>query len=762
MGLDCETTDNEATDRFCVRGTKKDADSCQWALARSFVEFLIGHTDDEIEVVACFDLPNAIEAVEVTFPTGTHQDPKHDVRAIEPLLVMFQQTGPPIVASLRRSFPLTQHTYGLEVGFPTDAQLSLCIDDRAWEDASSDYNGAEIVRRIASWFNRAISGKMNDELQFRYPVFLPSPASIIVSEQVKKRVISQEPYPVFLALSQGDSGARTFFAHGYDDAPDPSEGKEWTPFLTVSLAIQANNTGAMWHPPGNLGHLRQCVSGPDNDLLVMLRDQLIELWSSSGNTDRARLKYSNLLIHVIIKNDQSDRFETFWLLVQTSLSDIAVGLGILWPPNNEVSEDYVSRLPPGDLDEDVLTQISLMSANSFQQFGPELARQMSGLPKLANHAAVVGVGSIGSQVVLHLAREGAFDSLSLIDGDRFLPHNTARHVLTTSSVSQHKSTEVAALICAVLPDYPVDDIAAKLSAQPLDSKIQTAFVDAQLVIDLTASVGAGRDIADYHERGRAISAFFNPRGDAYVILCEDKQRKCDLAILEASYYAEVASNAHLADHLTNPDRIIVSSGQCRSVSNRLSSTDAALLSAAASRSIRTALTKQTPSIIIGTIDTDGSLKNRNFEAAPTLVETEIDGWTVRIGANIEAGFRRARSAALSNEAGGVLLGIVDHRRQQIEVAMTLPAPVDSKQSQSEFVRGVQNLRNSIDLVSERVMHQLTYIGEWHSHPRGAAAVPSIIDCDQLSLLADSLAAENRPGLMIIVGEKDTRIYGRGK
>ena len=743
-------------------GKEKQVCDLRRGLAKSFARFVNDHANDEIRLVACFDLDDGVEAIQIEFPTGTHQQPVHDVRPIEPLLVMFDAEGSPLIASLRPTFPFTQHTFGLEMAAPTDAKLALCIDDRAWEDASPDYNGAELVRRIASWFARAISGKMNDELQFRDPVFLPSPASIIVRGDLEKQVMQQQPSPVFLALVTGDKGSDTFFAYPYDDAPTPRAGKMWTPYLAMSLMLRTNNDGAMWHAPSYLGELRDCVSGAKSDLLSSLRDQLSDLWSKLKGEDRVRLRLAELIVHVVIKNEVSDRYETYWLMVRESASDIAVGLGILYPPikDGDVGEEYVPRLPPGSIDELALAQIPIFSANSFSPFGSDFGNQLSDLSKIGTEAAIVGAGSIGSQIASHLVREGAFERLTLIDDDRLLPHNLARHALTSESVSFSKASKLAELLTSISPGLPVKAISAKLGSGLQEEEILTALADASVVYDFTASVGASRAIADLSNHGRAVSAFFNPAGDAYAVLVEDAGQMYDLAALEACYYAEIILNDDLAGHLSDSNRIVVSSGQCRSVSNRLSSSDAALLSAAASRTMRTALSKDTPGITIGVICEDGSLKNHAFSLVPTSIEHVHDAWTIRMSGTVEARIRAAREVALPNETGGVLLGIVDFKRKRVEIAYALPPPPDSQHATTEFVRGVQDLQQAIENVSTRVMHQLAYVGEWHSHPKGAAANPSLIDQVQLDGLSASLKSEDRPGVMVIVGERETRIYGR--
>ena len=111
-----------------------------------------------------------------------------------------------------------------------------------------------------------------------------------------------------------------------------------------------------------------------------------------------------------------------------------------------------------------------------------------------------------------------------------------------------------------------------------------------------------------------------------------------------------------------------------------------------------------------------------------------------------------RQAGLPDETGGILLGVVDHSRCRVEVAMGLGAPPDSAGTPATFERGVQGTFDSIADVRERTMHQLSYVGEWHSHPRGTRTMPSVTDAVQLLALRDELLAEQRPPVMIIVGD----------
>ncbi|MCH8490763.1 MAG: Mov34/MPN/PAD-1 family protein [Oceanicaulis sp.] len=137
---------------------------------------------------------------------------------------------------------------------------------------------------------------------------------------------------------------------------------------------------------------------------------------------------------------------------------------------------------------------------------------------------------------------------------------------------------------------------------------------------------------------------------------------------------------------------------------------------------------------------------------------EIGGWTIRAHSSTIDQMRSLRTNASPIETGGLLLGIVDHARKRIEVVVGLPAPADSVGTANSFERGIKHLRSALEATSATVMHQIMYIGEWHSHPKGARAVPSLIDRRQLNALAAETAPDERPAVMIIIANDDFGIF----
>jgi hypothetical protein len=94
-------------------------------------------------------------------------------------------------------------------------------------------------------------------------------------------------------------------------------------------------------------------------------------------------------------------------------------------------------------------------------------------------------------------------------------------------------------------------------------------------------------------------------------------------------------------------------------------------------------------------------------------------------------------------------------RKSIHVAHGLPQPEDSHGSTHGFERGVVGLLETVKGAVEASMHQLRYVGEWHSHPRRSSPLPSTTDLKQIAWLADELDQEGLPGLMAIAADDGT-------
>lgn len=726
-------------------------------LAASLLRFVKGYGGHEVVLDGICRLQPSIEVVMITMKTGAPQVPVYAISNEEKLAVLFEEGIGPAVVPLRHGFPTTPHSYGLPMKVPISAPLVICIDDRPWCDAVPDYTGAEIVRRIASWFRRAAEGEMNDELQFVEPAFLPAPQTIAVPNELYAKLMEIDGAPITIALTSSSQNSKIFLAKEYTTAEAPNEaGTEWIPHVSMPIGITFNQSNGMYRPPSHLGQLTQGLKNTSPDLIEQMRDLVQSLITNSSGEDLKQLYQTRLLINVAIRNEVADRYEAICLIPEAKIGDIGVALGLLYSPEADV-KDYTVRFPKGDVEESALSKVRLSNANLCQSFDRTVAPFWSGRSAPEGHAIAFGAGAIGSQVMNHLVREGAFSELCIVDDDYLQPHNLARHLLRSDCIGHSKASAVAAELMSTRPDLKATSIDAKLT-RVRPPEVDAGLMASNFAIDLTASVGASRELSDYPNRGRAACAFFNPTGDAVIVMIEDQERKIDLAALEALYYGEIIKQPFLYDHLKHPEQTVVSSGQCRSTTSQIPSSDSAILSGLAARDISKGFGIHEPFLSIRTMQKCGAISGFQINPAGEMFSKEVGGWTVRAHSSTIDQMRRLRAEAAPNETGGLLLGIVDHARQRIEVVVGLSAPVDSVGTPISFERGIVDLRSALETVSATVMHQITYIGEWHSHPNGARAMPSVIDRRQLNALAVETAPDERPAVMIIVANDDVGIF----
>ncbi|MBK9031551.1 MAG: Mov34/MPN/PAD-1 family protein [Myxococcales bacterium] len=79
-----------------------------------------------------------------------------------------------------------------------------------------------------------------------------------------------------------------------------------------------------------------------------------------------------------------------------------------------------------------------------------------------------------------------------------------------------------------------------------------------------------------------------------------------------------------------------------------------------------------------------------------------------------------RAQRTPKETGGIIVGYTDHVARTIYVVDVLPPPADSVEGEASFVRGADGLTAAWKAVQTRTANIVTYLGEWHSHPRSMA------------------------------------------
>ena len=314
-------------------------------------------------------------------------------------------------------------------------------------------------------------------------------------------------------------------------------------------------------------------------------------------------------------------------------------------------------------------------------------------------------------------REGRF-TWTVIDDDRLLPHNLARHIARNPDVTGPKAAVLSSLLNATIQGGNVARcIAANLFAdEPARALIDQALAEADIIIDATASVLAERALSDHQAGARRLSAFFNPSGESAVLLVEAQDRSETLRDIEAQYLGLILRTPRLADHLGKLAETVAYTGACRAITNRIPESQAAILSGLAASGIGAAVDRPGGGISIWTLAPSGEV-NLDLAAVEPVWRYEAHGWIITIDAGLVQRIHTMRDARLPVETGGVLFGAIDIPAKRIYLIDAHPAPSDSIEERTGFVRGMAGVEECMEEVRRKTAGQVRYVGEWQCAPK---------------------------------------------
>jgi Prokaryotic E2 family A/ThiF family len=378
--------------------------------------------------------------------TGAPQRPFYPIRRSERVGVLFlRENAQPLVTMLRDDFPDTEHQQFVPEGFPA----TICIDDRPWTEARLTWTPSELFERILAWFRRAGRGELQDARQPLDPVLMGSLLSFFIARSVLDGGLAQD------LIAEHDPADRTILRVRRADAGNHSAAME--PLSIVAYRV----------PPEAMKRLR---FAPDNlvSLAAMLDERGIKLfddlkvrfnaWLAEGPSAAWRLngRFAVIVEMPIVspRGERQDGLDHRAFITAQAAGDIAVALGVAQRSLGLGKVGYVKTLGAIVADEAALLTIKAQSAEVHLEFEPDLAARLAGGSASDSRKAVlVGAGAIGSHLVDCLVREGRF-LWTIIDDDRLLPHNLARHIAVNNQVTQRKAKILADHINSTLAGSP--------------------------------------------------------------------------------------------------------------------------------------------------------------------------------------------------------------------------------------------------------------------------------------------------------------------
>lgn len=236
------------------------------------------------------------------------------------------------------------------------------------------------------------------------------------------------------------------------------------------------------------------------------------------------------------------------------------------------------------------------------------------------------------------------------------------------------------------------------------------------------------------------------------MLSEGQERSVRIDDLEMQMLAAVAEDESLFGVFITLGDSIRYSGSCRDVTVQLPQDRLSIQAGVAAQFIRKTAFSVNPSINVWEWS-DSSLSMRRYQIpVRNIMVRQAGQWQVRLSSHAADLMRYYRRRRLPNETGGVLLGKFDVDRRVLYVASVLSSPPDSVEWPNMYIRGAEGLQSNVELVNRITGGELSYVGEWHSHPDGHGSDPSDDDRSAHQMIVDEMGKTGLPGVVLIQGE----------
>lgn len=367
--------------------------------------------------------------------------------------------------------------------------------------------------------------------------------------------------------------------------------------------------------------------------------------------------------------------------------------------------------------------------------------------------ALLGCGSVGSKVAIHLARMGVGPS-DVCDRAVMSPHNYARHALlpepgVRGGMPGYKADALAHALSA----FRQEPVARVCDAEELWSTTESRadLAGCELVLHTTGS-SLLREIVStqaWDGKPRFGEAHLLGAGTVAYAAFEGPNSNPSLSDLAAESYRIVANDRDLRGRVFSAEAQAVDIGQgCGALTFPMPDDRLATFAAGLSRTVLRRLASEaepaTGSIHLGRVLEDGLSQSwTSVDVEPWTVVTG-DAASVRISPSVDAEIRAVIAARPGVETGGVIVGRYSQVGDTFQVVDLLPAPPDSLFTAERFVLGVEGLRQSVRRLLEDSGGSLYVLGTWHNHlvPSG----PSALDVATAARLA---LRQSFPVLMLI-------------
>lgn len=664
----------------------------------------------------------------------------NDIREHEVVAVLAGQGHTiPSVYPVRAEFPQRLPHMNL---YYRGRRRSLCLFDARAEDIVHLYNPAMLVERVRWWMRKSAYGELHGNDQPLDPALAPSFWSLVLPPN-----FNDASDATYAALPHSGHPLAPIMLVPWDTIPSAD-----VPQYACSYVVtNAAEHGAMIDLPRNVAELIEIYEELGVDLVSCIRNYFRADLNDASLAHRLKQGLLLLISTPLLDAERRVGAKTTraFLSPSVSLLDVASALGI-------ASSDggAIGLLLGQPIDQDTLRAQEIMPLNVIDGFTPDLARAASGQASVPSvHHVAVGLGALGSQAVLNLARMGQSE-WHLIDRDFVAPHNLARHAAPGALIGFSKAEVVAQEINGLFQNTDAVPLHSAIDGDDTEEAVLKALEGSDRVLDFSASVSAARWLATSPHFAAPVSSYFvNPGGDALVALHEGGDRSGRDGTAEMAYYAMLLADEQYHAHLATAGKVQI--GSCRDVSVTIPQSMMAMFAGLVAEDVQLTHGLLDPRVSIWSINSAGEMTARH-QQVQRFSEVTLNDWTIKVAPEVASFIQTARGTG-EVETGGVLLGGFDLERRTLFVTSALPSPADSKAGRTYFERGARGIQNAIKQAEQVTMRHITYIGEWHTHPAGATSDLSGLDRTLLSWIEDLRRLFLMPGLLLVLGDDGLRV-----
>ncbi|MDO9528118.1 MAG: ThiF family adenylyltransferase [Syntrophales bacterium] len=653
--------------------------------------------------------------------------------------------------ALRKDFPNLPH---LNLTYK-DAPKSLCLFDVPAMDKIYNESLLHFIIRVKQWLDRAASGELHLDVQAMEPFIMGGLGHFVFDSETWERIIScSSDYELYLSRP----AVTTRKDNHYVEVCSADIGKKGpqTPFAFLTMKGNPTSDQCINYLPKNYLELHDLL---DKKIAINLDEEIFNFISTIYGKGLSKKYHDKSLIIIIciprlnLEGMPVDHEIVVFQLLPSNVLTIGKALGCIHEikRKNEtihVLENNINRK------KEELEKVVPVPFSVIRPFSQKLAKEMAGITENISDITIsaVGLGALGSQVVLNLARQG-FSKWKLIDNDILLPHNFARHDLSAYFRGEMKAEALEHELKVILEKTEVESYVQKID-DISSKKEEKKIFESEILIDATASYSAFLKLAYRDDiRPRNISIYYCNGGLTSVLLAENEYRNIRLDDIDLQLKIKGLDHENINNiYRTREENQLIYSTSCSSQTAVVAQDCVAIHGGILTRQIKKVIFNKTALAYINSIsEVNSSVKVTEVIPSEVIVK-EQDLWQFRISQFAVDEMNEYRNQKLPNETGGVLIGWINSHEKVIYIGKALPAPPDSNERPYSFIRGKDGLYKKVQEIKGISNNDLYYVGEWHSHPHNASVSQSGSDRKSIVKLSEIMLEDTLPGVMIILGD----------